>query len=125
MFDSGEEASAPFSVSVDETDPDHPVVTVVGDLDLQTVGPLRAELDRLAGPAPRRLTIDVAGVRFVDSTGLATIVHAWRDCRDAGTVLRLRSVPRQLASILDVTGVAELLTRPADGDAHDPGARTA
>ncbi|MEV0607331.1 STAS domain-containing protein [Polymorphospora rubra] len=111
----GERAGAvPLVVRVDVVDPVRPVVTVGGDLDFQTSGSLRAELARLLdGGAAARVTLDVAGLRFIDSTGLAVIVHAWRVGHESGTAFDLRGTPPFLATILEVTGVGELLARPS------------
>jgi anti-anti-sigma factor len=105
-------SAPPFTLSTSAAGSGRPVVAVGGDLDFQTADALRTELDDLLGAAPAELTLSVGDLRFVDSTGLAVIVHAWRACQDAGVVLRVREVPRFLATMLDITGVAELLARP-------------
>ena len=56
--------------------------------------------------------LDFADIRFIDSTGLSVIVHAWREGQQGGTVIRLASTPRFLETILDMTGVTDLLSRP-------------
>ncbi|WP_233513688.1 hypothetical protein [Micromonospora craterilacus] len=43
-------------------------------------------------------------------------MHAWREGQQVGTALRLRAAPRFLETILDMTGVTGLLTRPVGGD---------
>ncbi|MEV0728414.1 STAS domain-containing protein [Polymorphospora sp. NPDC050346] len=109
----GERAGAtPLAVRVDVTDPTRPVVTVGGDLDFQTSGVLQDELARLVASEPTLVTVDMAGLRFIDSTGLAVIVHGWRVGHEAGTTLELRGTPPFLAAILEVTGVGDLLARP-------------
>ncbi|WP_232534195.1 STAS domain-containing protein [Plantactinospora sp. KBS50] len=109
------------------TDAGHPALLVGGDLDYCTAPALWAELHGMIDQAPHRLTLDVADLRFVDSTGLAVIVQAWRACQESGTVLGLRTVPRFLESILRITGVAELLARQSQHQAgqHQPVARPA
>ncbi|CCH18295.1 Sulfate transporter/antisigma-factor antagonist STAS [Micromonospora lupini str. Lupac 08] len=104
--------ATPLSVSVDRSDPDRPLIRVGGELAYATAAPLRAEVDRVLADAPRALVLDFADLTFIDSTGLAVIVHAWREGQSVGTTLRLRAVPRFLATILDITGVAALLGRP-------------
>ncbi|WP_341716030.1 STAS domain-containing protein [Micromonospora sp. FIMYZ51] len=101
----------PLSVRVDHADPDMPVILVGGDLAYTTAAPLRAEVDRILATTPTSLVLDFAELTFIDSTGLSVIVHAWREGQREGTMLRLRSVPRFLETILDLTGVAGLLAR--------------
>ncbi|MEW2384213.1 STAS domain-containing protein [Micromonospora sp. NPDC047707] len=101
-----------MSMTVDRSDPDAPLIRVAGDLAYTTAAPLRTEVDRVLAEAPAALVLDFADLRFIDSTGLGVIVHAWREGQAGGTVLELRTVPRFLATILDLTGVTGLLARP-------------
>lgn len=101
-----------LSMSVDRSDPDMPLIRVGGDLAYLTAAPLRAEVDRVLAEAPRGIVLDFADLVFIDNSGLGVIVHAWREGQEVGTTLRLRAVPRFLATILDITGVAALLDRP-------------
>ncbi|WP_433287622.1 STAS domain-containing protein [Micromonospora sp. CA-244673] len=97
---------------MDRSDPDAPVIRVGGDLAFTTAAPLRTEVDRLLAEAPRTLVLDFRDLLFIDSTGLSVIVHAWRDGQQGGTAVQLRETPRFLATILDMTGVTGLLSRP-------------
>ncbi|MEV4824159.1 STAS domain-containing protein [Micromonospora sp. NPDC049274] len=126
----GSEAT-PLSVFVDRSDPDMPLIRVGGELAYATAAPLHAEVDRVLADAPGALVLDFADLTFLDSTGLAVIVHAWREGQSVGTTLRLRAVPRFVTAILDITGVATLLGRPlpatraAMGPGSTPSAATA
>lgn len=130
----GESAGvAPLAIDVNVVDPLRPIVTVGGDLDFQTVDALRTEFARLLADRPTLITVDVAGLRFIDSAGLAVLVHCWRHGFESGTGLELRDPPSFLAGRLELTGVDELLARPVptgddraadptrwDGDGHPP-----
>ncbi|MFF5216871.1 STAS domain-containing protein [Micromonospora sp. NPDC000442] len=104
-------------MSVDRSNPDAPVIKVVGDLAYTTAAPLRAEIDRLMSTDPTTLVLDFGGLQFIDSTGLSVIVHSWREGQQRGIRLRLRTVPRFLETILDMTGVTGLLAREPDDQA--------
>ena len=49
-----------------------------GELDLDTAPGLLAEVGRRLDSGTRRLVVDLAGLTFVDSTGLGAIVGCWR-----------------------------------------------
>ncbi|GIF49280.1 anti-anti-sigma factor [Asanoa ferruginea] len=104
----------PLRVDV-EDGVDGPVVTVRGDLDFPCADVLRIALASALDKTPARLTLDVERLTFIDSTGLAALVHAWRRGHEAGIPVTLRAVPPFLASILEITGIGELFTRPAAG----------
>ncbi|WP_243704941.1 STAS domain-containing protein [Micromonospora sp. KC723] len=104
--------ATPLGLSVDRSDPDRPVISVSGDLAFATAGPLRAEVDQALAERPAVIVLDFAELLFIDSTGLSVIVHAWREGQQCGTAIRLRSTPRFLDAILDMTGITGLLARP-------------
>ncbi|TDC29155.1 STAS domain-containing protein [Micromonospora sp. KC213] len=106
-------------MSVDRANPEAPVISIGGDLAFTTVEPLRAEVDRALAERPSVIVLDFAQLLFIDSTGLAVIVHAWREGQHCGTTLRLRNIPRFLETILDITGVTGLLARPPAGPGVD------
>ncbi|WFE56290.1 STAS domain-containing protein [Micromonospora sp. WMMD712] len=114
--------ATPLTMSVDASDPGAPLIRVGGDLAFTTAAPLRHEVDRQLAERPPVLVLDFADLQFIDSTGLSVIVHAWREGQQGGTILRLRSTPRFLATILDMTGVTGLLARPLPGGAQSAGA---
>src|SRR6476660_8889458 len=61
------------------------VVSLSGDLDLLVVDELRLALQR-ATDEQRNLILDLAEVRFVDSTGLGVLVRAAQATRNNGGV---------------------------------------
>ncbi|WP_176738417.1 STAS domain-containing protein [Micromonospora pallida] len=106
-------------MSIDDSDSTAPLVTVAGDLDFTTATPLRTALDHLLTSQPSTIVLDFGGLLFIDSTGLAVIVHAWREGHQNSTVIRLRSTPRFLETILDITGVNGLLARASREDERE------
>ena len=75
---------------------DHPlgvVLTLAGELDLATAPVLQKRLDTaLRGGAT--VVIDMARLRFIDSSGLGMLVRAERELRDSGGQLVLVRGPR-------------------------------
>ena len=60
------------------------VISLRGELDLHSVDELRVPLERAAAEPGLRLILDLTACSFIDSTGLATIVHVTRPLRDDG-----------------------------------------
>ena len=89
------------------------VLVLTGELDLYTRSALD---DRLTSSMDRdRLALDLAGVRFVDSSGLGTIVGAVRRFRAAGGSLALIApTGSPVERMLALAGLSELMRPLAD-----------
>lgn len=59
-------------------------------------------------PLPR-LTFDLAGVRRVDSAGLALLLEWLREARRRGKEILFQNIPGQLAAIAKVSGLNGIL----------------
>src|SRR3954464_745966 len=76
------------------------VLACHGAIDFSTRRSLAASIDRaLHDPAGRRLDLDLAGVRFIDSTGLQALMRALVKCEDASAAWTLRP-SRQVEKLL-------------------------
>lgn len=100
----------PLRVTVDERDGDL-VLRLEGELDIETTVFVLAAVDdeHLAG-ITGALVIDLAALTFVDSSGLAALLHLDQRARAAGTTLVLAHPRANLDRLLDITGVRHLLT---------------
>ncbi|MEU4871660.1 MULTISPECIES: STAS domain-containing protein [Streptomyces] len=102
--------------------PTHTVITVAGDMDLQT----HPELAQAASLVPAHCTtleMDLSGVAFMDSSGLNLLLLLRRRVRAQGgrlTVTGLRHQPRHL---LVLTGTHRLLTADPAGHRRPPAPR--
>jgi anti-sigma B factor antagonist len=84
-------------------------IRIIGELDLATVPELERALNDLPNQRPDRVLIDLCGVQFMDSTGLATLIRA-HQCADAGGYrLALRHGQAQVRRLLEVTGTLDRL----------------
>jgi anti-sigma B factor antagonist len=52
-----------------------------------------------------RFTIDLSGITFIDSTGLALLVRIRQAATDAGMDLRLAGTPPRVSQLLEITGL--------------------
>jgi anti-anti-sigma factor len=97
-------------LEIDATPPSA-AVKVVGDLDFTTTAELTQRLDDVITMTRRGdLIVDVAGVDFVDSTGMQALLVADRRCRDWGMRMIVRSPSAAMRSLLSITGLDAVLT---------------
>lgn len=83
---------------------------LVGELDhaaAQTVMP--GIEDAVEEYLPRRCVLDLTGVNFMDSSGIAVILKTDRLLRQTGGVLALSGVPGQVRRVLDVAGLTKIV----------------
>ncbi len=99
-------------------------IVVVGDLDLAGGPVLEAAVDEAAkrGAAqasaadgggdgtPPGVTLDLANVTFIDSSGLRSLLAANREALERGGVLRLRHPSAGVRRLLQITGTDEHFT---------------
>ncbi len=87
------------------------VVTVTGDVDVATCAALRDGLLQVVGDENfRGLVVNLAGVSFIDSTGIGVLVGVWRRTKATQGSLALASPSRQAQSVLDATGLTKVLS---------------
>jgi anti-anti-sigma factor len=81
---------------------------IEGELDLATAPVLSAHLD----PLPRwchDVVIDVAGLRFVDSTGLGVLLRAHHAAQDEGRRVLLASPSERVRRLLQISALDDVL----------------
>jgi anti-sigma B factor antagonist len=92
-------------VSVVGNPDDTVVITVRGNLDIDSAAVLTTTLDQvLDRPAPR-VVVDLSGVEFCDSTGLSAFVIGHNRARTTGGWLRLAAPGTFLAGLLTTVGL--------------------
>lgn len=77
------------------------VLTVSGDIDVDTAWRLREELTTLL--AERDVVVEMSGVEFLDSTGLGVLVAGYRQARNAGHRMAIAGAPQRVLDILELT----------------------
>jgi anti-sigma B factor antagonist len=84
-------------------------VSISGELDVYTAPELRTRLHELVDGGVGLLTLDLAGLSFIDSSGLGVIVGALKRLRERDGTLQLRAPSRSTAKVLEITGLAKIL----------------
>jgi anti-sigma B factor antagonist len=92
-------------------------VTLRGELDSAVADAVLAELRGHLAAGRAVIRVDAAGVTFIDSTVLSTLVTAHRECRDAHATMIISGPSRPVLRLLTLTGLdAVLLVDTALGD---------
>ena len=101
----------PFEIVV-RPDPSGVVVTLVGELDLATVGEVRRTLDHLRGRGWRDFVVDLRALTFLDSTGVHLLLETYHRALAGGGSLTVASAAPEVHRVLELTGVADRLETP-------------
>ena len=100
---------APFEVETQEIEGGVTVMTIRGELDMNTAPDLERSLDAASAQESPAILIDLSECEFIDSTGVALIIRAWqkvdRDGGDGNGRLVLCCPNSQVRRLLDITGV--------------------
>ena len=90
------------------------VLIVEGELDLDTVALLRDSAEaELASGDVQTLSLDLADMTFIDSSGLALLVELRRLSIDAGVQFEIGNVRSGPRRVIAIAGLTETLGLPA------------
>jgi len=95
------------------------VVRLSGEIDLRTSPTLHARLLELVEARPKQLVIDLAGVSYVDSSGVGTLVDVKRQMEKRGGRVTLVGLQERVRSVLEITRLDTFFTIKASVDEAD------
>jgi anti-anti-sigma factor len=102
------EAKAWIRVSDDTVDV--PIVELGGELDISNVDQAQKALAELLATRPQRLIFELAGITFMDSSGLGLLVLARRETES----MEIRRASAIAQRAIEATGLAQYLGLDAD-----------
>jgi len=102
-----EEGSADLSLAT-RTEGLATVVVAQGEIDLSTIPQLTEKLDDLIAQDQVDLIIDMAGVDFIDSTGLGALVGARKKALSKDGSVHLACVQAKVLKIFKITQLTEI-----------------
>ena len=79
------------------------LVKVSGEIDLHRSPALHDQLIELCRGKPPLLVIDLEGVDYMDSSGVGTLVHAYRLVKDYGGRMMLASMKSRVRSVFEIS----------------------
>lgn len=86
-------------------------IALSGEIDHHGAREMMAQLDQaIAERLPARLVLDLSGVTFMDSSGIAVLLRSRRQLEHTGGELRVTGIPAQARRVLDAAGVSRLVT---------------
>jgi len=97
----------PFGLKIEEMEPGVVCVEVTGDLDMATAYLFDEELRRIEAREPVTVVVDLRGVTFMDSTGLARLLAAHRRARKAGRRLAFARGSSAVQRVFRLTAMNE------------------
>ncbi|MBS5450759.1 MAG: STAS domain-containing protein [Coriobacteriia bacterium] len=85
-------------------------VSVEGEVDVSNADTLReGVLGLIADEAVKTVEVDLAGVPYIDSTGIGVLVGAAHRAEDAGKALRVLRAQDNVSRIFGMLGVDEII----------------
>jgi anti-sigma B factor antagonist len=90
-------------------DSDEAVVAVTGELDMSTAPELSRSLAGVLDQHPQRLTLELGGLEFIDSTGLTLLVRTSKQLKQHDGALALAHPTPPVRRVLEIVGLDGLL----------------
>ena len=86
------------------------VVVAIGEIDIASAPGLWAALSEAIAAGQDDVVVDLSGVTFIDSQGLSVLLRAYKVLSPEGRRLCLRSPRPQTRKVLEISGVASVLS---------------
>ncbi len=85
-------------------------VHIQGELDHHRARELMAQLDREVNCAlPRKLELDLSGLTFTDSSGIALLLRTYRNVQEIGGTMCVRNTPQQARKVFWAAGLQHII----------------
>jgi anti-sigma B factor antagonist len=85
------------------------ILALSGELDVASAPMLEATLADICAAGATEVVLDMAGVEFIDSSGLSAIVHGKRLCEEQNCEYSLTPAQRPAQGVFETTGVIDRL----------------
>jgi anti-sigma B factor antagonist len=80
-------------------------ICLEGDLDFSTSPEVREELSSLIKGDTNQIVVDLSGVDYIDSSGIATLIEAQLGSKRSGNRLTLTGIGPSLEAVFDLQNV--------------------
>lgn len=93
-----------------QREPDATIVSLSGEVDLRTSPKLRSTFLELLDEKPARIVVNLADVKYVDSSGVGTIVELNRRALKADSKVVLVGLQQRVRSLFEITQLDKFFT---------------
>jgi anti-sigma B factor antagonist len=93
---------------------DIPVVSITGDIDLESSPKLRGFLKPKSSAKTPRLLLDFSGVTYIDSSGLATLIEYFQAVQGFGGKLALASLSPRVKNVFEIVRLEQIFSLHPD-----------
>ena len=93
------------------------VLPLEGEIDLHVSPRIECALASMIKKRPEHLVVDLSGVTFIDSSGLAALIHGMQEMKKYGGKLTLSGVSSNLRTIFEMARLDQVFLIDArDGE---------
>ena len=83
---------------------------IQGEIDHHHARQVMAELDRqIDAVLPGQLVLELGGLTFTDSSGIAVLIRAWRRMGQLGGSVTVKNTPEQARKVFFAAGLQKLI----------------
>jgi anti-sigma B factor antagonist len=79
-----------------------------GEIDLHVSPRVESALTRMINKQPDRIVVDLSGVTFIDSSGLAVLIRAREDIKKYGGKLTLSGIKKDVLLIFEIARLDQI-----------------
>ncbi|MEV4294023.1 STAS domain-containing protein [Microbispora rosea] len=102
----------PFQVESLTPEPGAARLVMTGELDFTTADDASAEVAKRLAEGVDVLELDLAGLTFIDSSGMAVVMNAYSETEERGTAFRIVALTPYLRHLLKVVALDDVLDLP-------------
>ncbi|MEV8637123.1 STAS domain-containing protein [Streptosporangium sp. NPDC051023] len=102
----------PFRTEARNTASDTVLLVLTGDLDYDTAAELFTQAQGLFPGDVRHLHLDLSGLNFVDSSGVAALINVYNAAHEHGAVMRIVALTSYLRHLFRVTALDQVFDLP-------------
>ena len=98
----------------ERTEENIPIISITGDIDLESSPKLREFLKPKAAQKTPRLLLDFAGVNYIDSSGLATLIEYFQAVQGFNGKLALAALSPRVKNVFEIVRLEQIFSLHPD-----------
>ena len=98
----------------ERTEENVPIVSIVGDIDLENSPKLRTFLKPKSSQKTPRLLLDFSGVSYIDSSGLATLIEYFQAVQGFHGKLALAGLSPRVKNVFEIVRLEQIFSLHPD-----------